>query len=95
MADEYYAENITGAMDAGIETGVYFFAQAITVEEAIEEAEFVLELLKENPTYSREMMANRIGKTVRTVQRALDKLSEDGKIKRIGKSRAGYWEVLQ
>ena len=55
----------------------------------------VLELLKENPTYSREMMANRIGKSVRTVQRALDKLSEDGKIKRIGKSRAGYWEVLQ
>ncbi|MCR5296031.1 MAG: winged helix-turn-helix transcriptional regulator [Clostridiales bacterium] len=55
----------------------------------------VLELLKENPTYSREMMANRIGKTVRTVQRALDKLSEEGKIKRIGNSRAGYWEVLQ
>ena len=27
-----------GAMAAGIETGVYFFAQAITVEEAIEEA---------------------------------------------------------
>ena len=45
-ADEYYAENIEGAMKAGIETGGYFFAQAITVEEAIEEAEFVLELLK-------------------------------------------------
>lgn len=48
LADEYYAENIQGAMDAGIETGVYFFAQAITVEEAIEEAEFVLELLEEH-----------------------------------------------
>ena len=44
-ADQYYAENIQGAMKAGIETGVYFFAQAITVEEAIEEAEFVLDLL--------------------------------------------------
>ena len=32
-------------MDAGIETGVYFFAQAITVEEAIEEADFVISLL--------------------------------------------------
>ena len=48
VADQYYAENIEGAMDAGIETGVYFFAQAITVEEAIEEAEFVLELLKDH-----------------------------------------------
>lgn len=47
-ADEYYAENIEGAMAAGIETGVYFFAQAITVEEAIEEAEFVLELLEDH-----------------------------------------------
>ena len=33
-------------MAAGIETGVYFFAQAITVEEAIEEADFVINLLK-------------------------------------------------
>ena len=46
-ADAYYRENIEGAMEAGIETGVYFFAQAITVEEAIEEAEFVLELLED------------------------------------------------
>ena len=33
-------------MAAGIETGVYFFAQAITVEEAIEEADFVISLLE-------------------------------------------------
>jgi len=46
-ADSFYEENIRGAMAAGIETGVYFFAQAITVEEAIEEAEFVLDLLED------------------------------------------------
>ena len=45
-ADAFYQQNIDGAMAAGIDTGVYFFAQAITVEEAIEEAEFVLELLE-------------------------------------------------
>ena len=44
-ADAFYKENIQGALDAGIETGVYFFAQAITVEEAIEEADFVISLL--------------------------------------------------
>lgn len=47
-ADAYYAQNIEGAMAAGIETGVYFFAQAITVEEAIEEADFVIELLRDH-----------------------------------------------
>ena len=46
-ADAFYAENIEGAMEAGLETGVYFFAQAITVEEAIEEAEFVLDLIED------------------------------------------------
>lgn len=45
-ADAFYSQNITGAMAAGIETGVYFFAQAITVEEAIEEADFVIGLLR-------------------------------------------------
>ena len=45
-ADAFYQQNIQGAMDAGIETGVYFFAQAITVEEAIEEADFVIEHLR-------------------------------------------------
>ena len=43
--DEFYAQNIDGAMAAGLETGVYFFAQAITVEEAIEEADYIIGLL--------------------------------------------------
>lgn len=45
--DAFYRQNIQGAMAAGIETGVYFFAQAITVEEAIEEADFVIERLRD------------------------------------------------
>ena len=48
MEDAFYAQNIDGAMAAGIETGVYFFAQAITVEEAIEEADFVISLLQDH-----------------------------------------------
>lgn len=45
--DAFYRQNIQGAMDAGIDTGVYFFAQAITVEEALEEADFVIEHLRD------------------------------------------------
>lgn len=44
--DAFYRQNIQDAMAAGIETGVYFFAQAVTVEEAIEEADFVIERLR-------------------------------------------------
>ena len=42
----------------------------------------ILALLKQNPKYSREEIAERISKTVRTVQRALDSLKEKGYIKR-------------
>ena len=44
--DPYFIQNIEGALAAGIEVGVYFFSQAITVEEAVEEAEFVIQHLK-------------------------------------------------
>ncbi|MCR5526943.1 MAG: glycoside hydrolase family 25 protein [Lachnospiraceae bacterium] len=43
--DERYSEYIKGAHNAGLDVGVYFFAQAINEEEAAEEAEFVLGLL--------------------------------------------------
>lgn len=43
--DEYFRQNIQGARDAGIDIGVYFYSQAITPEEALEEAEMTLALL--------------------------------------------------
>ena len=41
--DAYFERNIQGALDAGLHVGVYMFSQAVTVQEAIEEADFVLE----------------------------------------------------
>lgn len=43
--DEAFARNLRGALDAGLEVGVYFFSQAVTPQEAEEEAEYVLEVL--------------------------------------------------
>ncbi len=43
--DEKFEYNLTEAHANGIEVGVYFYSQAITVEEAKEEAEYVLSLL--------------------------------------------------
>ncbi len=41
--DEYFESNIKGALNAGMQVGVYMFSQAINVQEAIEEANYVLE----------------------------------------------------
>lgn len=43
--DDRYEANMAGAISAGIPVGVYFYSQAITVEEAEEEAQFVLDKL--------------------------------------------------
>lgn len=52
VLDEYFHENMKRATDAGLALGVYFFSQAITEEEAIEEANMVLEQIEAyNVTY--------------------------------------------
>ncbi len=43
VEDPQFAANIVGASTNGIKVGVYFFSQAISVEEAQEEAKFVLD----------------------------------------------------
>lgn len=40
--DQSFAQNLQGALDAGLEVGVYFFSQAITPEEAEAEAAYIL-----------------------------------------------------
>ncbi len=45
VEDPYFKTNIKGATAAGIKVGVYFFTQAITEAEAVEEASMVLSLV--------------------------------------------------
>jgi len=40
-------ENLAGASAAGLKLGAYFFSQAISVEEAVEEADLAIETLKD------------------------------------------------
>ncbi len=43
--DLYVELNLHGAREAGIAVGAYFFSQAVTVQEALEEAAFALKIL--------------------------------------------------
>ena len=52
-------------------------------------------ILRQKPDSSRNEIADKISKTVRTVQRALDSLKEKGYIQRIGSKRNTRWEVLK
>ncbi len=44
--DEAFEENLDGALAAGVDVGIYVFSQAVTVEEAVEEAELALSLIE-------------------------------------------------
>lgn len=46
-ADERADEYISGALEAGLDVGAYFYSQAVTEAEAAEEAVFTAELLKD------------------------------------------------
>ena len=45
--DDYAQANYTGATAAGIKVGAYFFSQAITVDEAVAEADYLLDIIKD------------------------------------------------
>ena len=52
--DSYFHRNMQGALDAGLDVGAYFFSNAITVEEAWEEADLLISMLepyKDRVTY--------------------------------------------
>lgn len=46
VEDDTFEQNVTGALQAGLKVGVYFYSQAITEEEVLEEANLVLEKVK-------------------------------------------------
>ena len=54
----------------------------------------VLNLLKKNQYYRKEEIASKLGLTVRTIQRSLNKLVEAGKIIRRNSDKNGHWEII-
>lgn len=47
--DETFIANLNGAKSVGLDVGVYFFSQAVTEQEVIEEADYVLSILQGMP----------------------------------------------
>ena len=69
---------------------------AVTLDVTLNGTEMaVLAILKQNPNASRIEIAEKISKTVRTVQRALDSLKDKGYIRRVGQKRDSQWIILK
>ena len=53
----------------------------------------ILELLRCEERHTKGELAEKIGKSIATVQRAIGSLTEKGLIERIGSNKVGYWVV--
>ena len=56
--------------------------------------EAIIVLLRVDPTLSAATLAERLGKTSRTIERHLADLKQAGRIRREGSDRAGRWVVI-
>lgn len=68
VEDKMFRRHMEGALAAGLDVGTYFFSQAVSREETLEEAEFVLERIGQYPvTYPAAFDTEEIkGDTART-----------------------------
>ena len=55
----------------------------------------ILLLLDENPSLSIPEIAEKINKSKSAVERAIRKLREEGRLKRIGPAKGGHWKIIK
>ncbi len=64
------------------------------VETPVKTPERILSLLRAKPTCTLADLAATVGKSQRAVERAVARLQEHGRVRRIGPRKGGRWEVL-
>jgi Uncharacterized conserved protein len=62
--------------------------------DSLKTPEAIIALIQQNPKITRKEMAERIGKNLSTIARAIKKLRQQNKLKRIGSDKSGRWQVL-
>lgn len=63
--------------------------------EGLKTPDAILACVQQNPAMTREEMAGRIGKDIRTIARAIRKLQNAGILQRVGSAKSGTWQVLR
>lgn len=99
VEDIMFKKNIEGAIDAGLDVGVYFFSQALNEEEALQEADFVLDLIDGYDitypiAYDWEIVVDADGDTARTAYIQPTDLTNNFLVFAQRIEQAGYTPVL-
>lgn len=70
-------------------------SEKTTQETAQETTQEIISLIQEKPKITRKELANKIGLTQDGIKYNLNKLKKEGKIRRVGSTKGGHWEVLK
>ena len=60
----------------------------------LDSTDVILEIISQNPSVTRAELCEQVGMASSAVQKHIEKLKTQGKIRRIGGDRGGHWEVL-
>ena len=65
-----------------------------STEETVTREQIIIEILEKQPKITLQEIADKIGKSLRTVKTSIKALQESGKIERVGGKKEGSWKVL-
>ena len=65
-----------------------------STEETVTREQIIVEILEKQPKITLQEIADKIGKSLRTVKTSIKALQESGKIERVGGKKEGSWKVL-
>ena len=65
-----------------------------STEDTVTREQIILEILEKQPKITLQEIADKIGKSLRTVKMSIKALQESGKIERVGGKKEGRWKVL-
>jgi ATP-dependent DNA helicase RecG len=57
-------------------------------------SEKILQLLAKTPTLSAKQLAQQLGLSSRAIEKNIAQLKVNGRLRRIGAAKGGYWEVV-
>ncbi|WP_350311880.1 winged helix-turn-helix transcriptional regulator [Bacteroides acidifaciens] len=60
-----------------------------------EQKNIIIELIRENPTITRVELAEKMELHESSVQRRLEALVKEGKLRHLGPTNGGIWEVIE
>ena len=81
--------------DGCLFTAIVHRKELVNMEKSSEKSsEKILSMLRTEPDLSAKTISVRLGLTQRAVEKQIDKLKTEGRLRRVGADRGGTWEVL-